>query len=79
MTAGLTVVATGPLSNLARAVELDPTLADRVAGLVVMGGSARAGGQRPAGGRGQLRPRPDRGGLVAAAPGPGRRCSSGST
>ena len=48
-TAGLTVVATGPLSNLARALEIDPTWPSRVAGLVVMGGSARAGGNaRPA-------------------------------
>jgi purine nucleosidase len=48
-TAGATVVATGPLSNLARALEIDPTWPTRVAGLVVMGGSARAGGNaRPA-------------------------------
>jgi purine nucleosidase len=44
----LTIVATGPLSNLARAVALDPDLAGRC-DLVVMGGSARAGGNaRPA-------------------------------
>jgi purine nucleosidase len=48
-TEGLTVVATGPLTNLARALEIDPTWPSRVAGLVVMGGSARAGGNaRPA-------------------------------
>jgi len=48
-TAGRTVVATGPLSNLARALEVDPTWPSRVAGLVVMGGSARVGGNaRPA-------------------------------
>ncbi|HEY2428371.1 MAG TPA: nucleoside hydrolase [Acidimicrobiales bacterium] len=40
----LTVVATGPLSNLARALDADPGWAGRVADLVVMGGSARAGG-----------------------------------
>jgi len=45
----LTVVATGPLSNVARALEADPGWAGRVADLVVMGGSARAGGNaRPA-------------------------------
>jgi len=45
----LTLVATGPLSNLARALRLDPSMAGRVAHLVVMGGSARVGGNaRPA-------------------------------
>jgi purine nucleosidase len=48
-TDGLTVVATGPLTNLARAIAVDPDWPRRVAGLVVMGGSARAGGNaRPA-------------------------------
>src|SRR5579871_4687295 len=48
-TEGLTVVATGPLTNLARAIRIDPDWPRRVAGLVVMGGSARAGGNaRPA-------------------------------
>ena len=37
------LVATGPLSNLARALDLDPTWPSRVAALVVMGGSARVG------------------------------------
>ena len=41
-------MATGPLSNLSRALALDPTLAANC-DLVVMGGSARAGGNaRPA-------------------------------
>jgi purine nucleosidase len=44
----LTIVATGPLSNVARALALDPALAGN-AELIVMGGSARAGGNaRPA-------------------------------
>jgi purine nucleosidase len=44
----LTIVATGPLTNVARALALDPGLAARC-DLVVMGGSARAGGNaRPA-------------------------------
>ena len=48
-TDGLTVVATGPLTNLARAIAIDADWPRRVAGLVVMGGSARAGGNaRPA-------------------------------
>ena len=44
----VTIVATGPLGNVARALTADPTLASRVE-LVIMGGSARAGGNaRPA-------------------------------
>ncbi|MEE6295867.1 nucleoside hydrolase [Georgenia wangjunii] len=35
----ITVVAVGPLTNVARAMLLDPTWADKVAGLVVMGGA----------------------------------------
>ncbi|NNL65426.1 MAG: nucleoside hydrolase [Myxococcales bacterium] len=37
----LHVVAVGPLTNLARAVALDPTLPERIAGLWVMGGHIR--------------------------------------
>lgn len=45
----LTIVATGPLSNLAVALREDPSLASGVRALVVMGGSARAAGNaRPA-------------------------------
>ena len=45
----LTIVATGPLTNLAVALRADPDLASHAAALVVMGGSARAGGNaRPA-------------------------------
>ena len=45
----LTVVATGPLSNLARAIGAHPGLPGQVADLIVMGGSARVGGNaRPA-------------------------------
>ncbi len=48
-TDGSVIVATGPLTNVARAIALDPGWPRRVAGLVVMGGSARAGGNaRPA-------------------------------
>jgi len=38
---GLELVAIGPLTNLARAVALDPTLPRRVAGLTIMGGHIR--------------------------------------
>jgi purine nucleosidase len=44
----LTVVAVGPLTNLALALHLDPALAGRLARVVIMGGSAREGGNRGA-------------------------------
>lgn len=40
----LTVVALGPLTNLALALRLDPTLPDRVARLVIMGGAVNGHG-----------------------------------
>ncbi|TDB05545.1 nucleoside hydrolase [Halomonas marinisediminis] len=40
----VTLVAVGPLGNLAAALQLDPTLVDKVKGVVVMGGSIREGG-----------------------------------
>lgn len=42
----LTVIAVGPLTNLALAIRLDPTVCTRLAHVVIMGGSARAGGNR---------------------------------
>jgi purine nucleosidase len=39
---GLELIAVGPLTNLARALALDPELPGRVAGLTVMGGHIRA-------------------------------------
>jgi purine nucleosidase len=42
----LTVVAVGPLTNLALALRRDPQLPSRLARVVLMGGSARAGGNR---------------------------------
>lgn len=40
----VTICAIGPLTNLALALELDPGIRDNVAGVVLMGGSIRAGG-----------------------------------
>lgn len=41
--ADITVVAVGPLTNLARAIERDPTWAKRIAGISIMGGSTDVG------------------------------------
>lgn len=41
-TPDLEIVAIGPLTNLARAVAIDPRLPERVAGLTVMGGHVRS-------------------------------------
>ena len=38
---GLELVAIGPMTNLARALALDPTLRDRVGGVTIMGGHVR--------------------------------------
>jgi purine nucleosidase len=69
-TDGLTVVATGPLTNLARAIELDPGWPRRVGGLVVMGGSARAGGNARPAAEANFAHDPAAAALVAAAPWP---------
>jgi purine nucleosidase len=42
----LVVIAVGPLTNLALALIRDPEFADRVGRIVLMGGSARSGGNR---------------------------------
>jgi len=68
--AGLVVVATGPLTNLARALEIDPTWPRRVAGLVVMGGSARAGGNARPAAEANFAHDPTAAALVVAAPWP---------
>ncbi len=44
----LVIVAIGPLTNLALALRLDPTVAARIGRLVIMGGSVRDGGNRGA-------------------------------
>ncbi len=40
----VTLVAIGPLTNVARAIELDPTVAGEAAGLVIMGGTVEVAG-----------------------------------
>lgn len=40
---GLTIVATGPLTNLALALRREPAIAERVAGVAVMGGAVTTG------------------------------------
>ena len=41
------IVAVGPLTNIARALSIDPTFADRVPRLVIMGGSSNEGNVGP--------------------------------
>ncbi len=69
-TEGLTIVATGPLTNLARAIEVDPEWPRRVAGLVVMGGSARAGGNARPAAEANFAHDPTAAAIVAEAPWP---------
>jgi purine nucleosidase len=65
------LVATGPLSNLARALDRDPTWPSRVAALVVMGGSARVGGNARAAAEANFAHDPAAAARVMAAPWPG--------
>lgn len=44
----LTLVPTGPLTNIASALIKDPTLAERISGISLMGGSLTYGGSTPA-------------------------------
>lgn len=44
----LTIVAIGPLTNIATALRADPVLADRIGRIHLMGGSASAGNRTPA-------------------------------
>jgi purine nucleosidase len=64
----LTVVAIGPLTNLALALRLDPTLASRLARLVIMGGSARDGGNRGAWTEANIGVDPEAAAIVFEAP-----------
>jgi inosine-uridine nucleoside N-ribohydrolase len=45
---GMWIVATGPLTNVALALRLDPSLTDRIAGIAVMGGGVAFGNTTPA-------------------------------
>ena len=45
---GLWLVPTGPLTNIAHALRVDPTLVDRIAGISLMGGSRTFGNTTPA-------------------------------
>lgn len=44
----VTVVTTGPMTNLAMALRLEPRIAEKIAGIVLMGGSCGAGNVSPA-------------------------------
>ena len=45
---GMHLVAIGPLTNIAKALQQDSTLTDRLSGLTIMGGAARGGNVTPA-------------------------------
>ncbi len=63
----ISVVATAPLTNLGRAVRADPGWAGRVAELVVMGGSIRAGGNAQPAAEANIAGDPDAAAAVVAA------------
>lgn len=64
----LTVVAVAPLTNLALALARDPGLAGRLARVVLMGGSARAGGNRAAWAEANVVTDPEAAEVVFSAP-----------
>jgi purine nucleosidase len=63
----ISVVTIGPLSNLSLAIDQDPAFAGRVGHLVVMGGSARAGGNALPNGEANIAHDPWAAATVAAA------------
>ncbi|MCC5948925.1 MAG: nucleoside hydrolase [Nitriliruptoraceae bacterium] len=63
----LTVVAVGPLTNLAVALARDPGLADRLGRIVLMGGGARCGGNRTAWAEANIAADPEAAAIVFAA------------
>ena len=63
----LVVVAVAPLTNLALALRSDPGLADRLARIVIMGGSARDGGNRETWGEANVACDPEAARIVFAA------------
>ena len=63
----LVVIAVAPLTNLALALRSDPGLADRLARIVIMGGSARDGGNRAPWGEANVACDPEAARIVFAA------------
>lgn len=64
----LVVVALGPLTNLALALSRDPSLAARLRRIVLMGGSARVGGNRSTWAEANIASDPEAAAIVFAAP-----------
>ena len=64
----LRVLAVGPLTNLARALQLDPELASLVADVVIMGGAALAPGNRSPVAEANIHNDPEAAALVLSAP-----------
>ncbi len=63
----LVVIATAPLTNLALAMRKDATLCDRLARIVIMGGSAQDGGNKAAWGEANIANDPEAAQVVFAA------------
>ena len=63
----ITLVAVGPLTNLALALQLDPTIANKVAEVVVMGGNAFCAGNATPAGEANILNDPDAADLVFGA------------
>ncbi|MDR6866527.1 purine nucleosidase [Microbacterium resistens] len=66
----LEVLAVGPLTNLAAALAQDPTLADRIAGVTIMGGAALAAGNITPVAEANIANDPEAAAAVLAAPWP---------
>lgn len=66
----VTIVATGPLTNLAMALRLEPGLPQLVAEVVLMGGAAACGGNRTAWGEANIASDPEAAAIVFGAPWP---------
>ncbi len=63
----ITLVAVGPLTNLALALQLDPTITDKVVEVVVMGGNALCAGNATPAGEANIYNDPDAADLVFGA------------
>jgi purine nucleosidase len=62
------LITLGPVTNIARAIELDPTFAASIAELVVMGGSTRFGGNALPAGEANIAHDPEAAQMMVAAP-----------